>query len=148
MFGLFVSGVTAFPLLPEINWVSDLLTGGSGDLDPARYSGLTAWILTVREGLDTTYARYPWIGYGTDWLAFAHLMIMLYYLLPYRDPVRYSGVMWVGIWSSLGIFPLAFICGAIREIPLFWRFVDSAFGVFCIPPLWYAIVQTRKLATA
>ena len=35
MFGLFVSGVTAFPLLYELNLISDLLTGGTGVLDPA-----------------------------------------------------------------------------------------------------------------
>jgi len=101
--------------------------------------------LTVREGLEITYREYPFIGYGYDWLAFAHLMIMLYFILPYKDPIRYEGVMHVGVWSSVLVFPLAFICGALREIPFYWRIIDCMFGVFCIPPLIYAIWLTRKL---
>ena len=84
IFGLFLSGVTAFPLLHELNFISSILAGGSSNLNPAHYEGFTHWILKVREGLDVTYANYPFIGYGTDWLAFAHLMIMLFFILPYR----------------------------------------------------------------
>lgn len=145
MFGLFLSGVTAFPLLHELNFISSLLTGGSTDLNPVSHEGFTHWILKVREGLEITYANYPFIAYGTDWLAFAHLMIMLFFILPYRDPIRYEGVLHVGIWSSVLIFPLALICGAIREIPIWWRLIDCSFGALCIPPLIYAIRLTRKL---
>ena len=146
MLGLFVAGVTAFPLLLEVNLLASFLTGGSPDLDPAHYTGLTAWILTVRDGLEVTYRDFPFLAYGTDWLAFGHLMIMLFFILPYRDPVRYEGVMWVGIWSSLLVLPLAFICGPLRGIPWWWRLVDCAFGVFCLPLLWYAIRETRQYA--
>ena len=54
--------------------------------------------------------------------------------------------MEVGVWSSALVLPLAFVCGEIRGIPLFWRFVDCAFGVACMPLLVYAIVQTRRLS--
>ncbi|MGB3800883.1 MAG: hypothetical protein WA952_13795 [Lewinella sp.] len=144
MIGLFIAGVTAFPLLAEIDWLSQLLVAG-GSLDPAAHTGIVRWILTVREGLDNTYAAYPWIAYGTDWLAFGHLMIMLFFILPYREPVRYEGVLWIGIWSSLLVFPLAFICGALRGIPWYWQLIDCSFGVICIVPLWVAIRQVRKL---
>ena len=145
MAGLFVAGVTAFPLLLEINLLADLLTGGSPDLDPADYTGLTAWILTVREGLEATYRDYPFIGYGTDWLAFGHLCIMLFFLLPYREPVRYEGVMWVGVWMSVLVFPLAFVMGPLRGIPWWWQLVDCAFGAFALPPLLWALHETKKL---
>ena len=145
MLGLFVAGVTAFPLLTEINYLAGLLNGGSADLDPTHYSGLTAWILTVREGLEVTYRDYPFIAYGTDWLAFGHLMIMLFFVLPYREPVRYEGVLEVGIWMSVLVFPLALICGPIRGIPWWWRLVDCSFGVGCIPPLWWALRQVAVL---
>jgi len=143
--GLVLSGVTAFPLLHELNFLANIITGGSGDLSPAHHTGMTHWILKVREGLEVTYETYPFIAYGTDWLAFAHLMIALFFILPYRDPVRYLGVLKVGIWCSLLIFPLALICGHIREIPVFWRLIDCSFGVLCIPPLLYAIKLTNKL---
>ena len=117
MAGLFVAGVTAFPLLVEVNWISQWLAGSWASLDPALYDGLTRWILTVWEGLEVTYRDYPWLAYGTDWLASGHLMIMLFFILPYREPVRYEGVLWVGVWASLLVFPLAFICGPLRGIP-------------------------------
>ena len=145
MFGLFVAGVTAFPLLAELDWLSRLLVGPGGSLDPERYQGILRWILTVRAGLETTYAAYPWVAYGTDWLAFGHLMIMLFFVLPFQDPVRYEGVLWVGIWASLLVFPLAFICGPLRGIPWYWQLIDCSFGLICIIPLWLAIRDTRKL---
>ena len=141
--GLVLSGVTAFPLLHELNLLSDLLAGSSRD--PSAHGGLTHWILTVREGLEATYGRYPFIAYGTDWLAFAHLMIALFFILPWQDPVRYAGVLKVGIACSLLIIPLAFICGPIRGIPFWWRMIDCAFGLFCLPPLWFALRKIRLL---
>lgn len=141
--GLVLSGVTAFPLLHELNLLADLLAGGSRD--PSAHDGLIHWILFVREGLEVTYQRYPFIAYGTDWLAFAHLMIALFFILPWRDPVRYEGVLKVGIACSLLILPLAFICGPIRGIPFWWRVIDSSFGIFCLPPLMFALKKIRQL---
>jgi len=141
--GLVISGVTAFPLLHELNLLSEWIAGGS--LAPAAHTGFVKWILTVREGLEVTYARYPFIAYGTDWLAFGHLMIALFFILPWRDPVRYEGVLKIGVVISLMIFPLALICGPIRGIPFWWRMIDCSFGVLCIPPLWYALRKVREL---
>ena len=141
--GLVVSGVTAFPLLAELNFISDILAGSS--ITPSGHSGLTFWILTVREGLEKTYQQYPFIAYGTDWLAFAHLMIAVFFILPWRDPVRYDGVLKVGIVCSLMILPLAFICGPLRGIPFWWRVIDSSFGIFCLPPLIFALRKIRSL---
>ena len=128
--GLVISGITAFPLLTELNiiagWLSD-----NGDLNPSHYEGMTHWVLFVREGLEVSYATYPFIAYGTDWLAFAHLMIALYFILPWMDPARYIGVLHIGIISSVLIIPLALICGEIRGIPFAWRLIDCSFGVFC-----------------
>lgn len=146
IFGLVISGVTAFPLLSEMNLLTSLLVG-EGSTNHADHSGLTAWILKVREGLETTYAKYPFIAYGTDWLAFGHLVIALFFVLPYRDPVRYRGVLHVGVISSLGVIPLAFICGHIREIPAGWSFIDSLFGILCLIPLAIALKASAMLET-
>lgn len=137
IFGLVISGVTAFPLLHELN----LLAGFLGESD----SGLARWILRVREGLEVTYEKYPFIAYGTDWLAFAHLMIALFFILPWKDPVRYEGVLKVGVAASLGVIPLAFICGPLRGIPFWWRVIDCSFGLLCLPPLLFALRKVRAL---
>ena len=143
IFGLVISGVTAFPLLHELNLLASLLAGDSRD--PAAHDGLVAWVLTVREGLEVTYRNYPFIAYGTDWLAFGHLMIALFFILPLKDPVRYEGVIQVGIALSVLVIPLALICGPIRGIPFGWRMIDCSFGILCLPPLWFALRKTQHL---
>ena len=145
IFGLIVSGATAFPLLSELNVLASLVTGGSSDLQPDHYSGFAHWILKVREGLEVTYREYPFIGYGTDWLGFGHIVIALFFILPYRNPVRYRGVLHVGVVACVLVVPLAMICGEIRGIPFYWRLIDSSFGLLCIVPLLYAIRLSRQI---
>lgn len=141
--GLVLSGVTAFPLLHEMNLLASMLTGESRD--PAAHEGLVKWILTVREGLEVTYQKYPFIAYGTDWLAFAHLMIALFFILPWRDPVRYEGVLKIGVVMCLLIIPLTFICGPIRGIPFGWSLIDCSFEILCLPFLLFSLWKIRGL---
>lgn len=142
--GLVLSGITAFPLLHELNLLASLL--GVGDASSAAgHSGLGWWILRVREGLAHTYAAYPFIAYGTDWLAFGHLVIALFFVGPWIDPVRNKWVLKVGLIACAGVIPLALICGPIREIPFYWRLIDCSFGVLGALPLWLALKLTRRL---
>lgn len=141
--GLVLSGVTAFPLLHEMNLLAAMLAGESRD--PSAHAGLVKWILTVRGGLELTYQNFPFVAYGTDWLAFAHLMIALFFILPWRDPVRYEGVLKMGVVMCLLIIPLALICSPIRGIPLGWRLIDCSFGILCLPFLCFALWKTRGL---
>ncbi len=143
IFGLVLSGVTAFPLLHEMNWICQIIAGESRD--PALHAGFTKWLLIVRQGLEETYEKFPFIAYGTDWLAFAHLSIALFFILPWRDPIRYQGVLHIGVWMSILVIPLAHICGPIRGIPFWWRMIDSSFGILCLPPLCYALWKIRLL---
>ena len=53
IFGLVISGVTAFPLLHELNLLAFLLVG-EGHYQPELHTGLVHWILTVREGLESS----------------------------------------------------------------------------------------------
>jgi hypothetical protein len=71
--GLVFSGATAIPLESELN----LLVQIAGTEGNAEDSGFTAWLLKVRDALVATKARYPFIAYGTDWLAFAHFVIAI-----------------------------------------------------------------------
>ncbi|MEU9131197.1 hypothetical protein AB0D08_24345 [Kitasatospora sp. NPDC048540] len=150
---LALSGLTAFPLESETRWAADLIGGSAvGDHFPA----LAGWSERVREGVADTNQRYPFLAYGTDWLAFAHLVIAVAFWGPLRDPVRN---VWVIRWAMIacaGVIPLALICGPLRGIPLYWRFVDMSFGVIGVIPLlivdrgirrleWAEAVRTRPL---
>src|SRR5205085_4834100 len=87
MAGLMVSGLTAFPLLGELS----LLCRWLGIDDPAAYatlSGLRGWIAFVSFGLQKSCATFPFIAYGTDWLALGHLIIAMFFIGPFLDPIR------------------------------------------------------------
>jgi len=135
MVGMILSGVTAFPLQRETEFLARLL-GVPDASTQTDLTGLRYWIATVRDGLRDTYARYPFIAYGTDWLAFAHLVLAILFVGPYRDPVRNKWVIDFGLIACAAVIPLALICGPLRGIPLYWRLIDCSFGVvWAIPRL-------------
>ena len=85
--GLALSGMTAFPLPTEVRTLAHWL-GVPDRAISSDYSGLTAWVVTVRDALFATEARFPFLFYGYDWLAFAHLVIAILFIGPLKDPVR------------------------------------------------------------
>jgi hypothetical protein len=142
--GLAVSGVTAFPLEAELHWL--LLILRSTPLRSfAEYTHLLPWIDRVYGGLSTTNKHFPFLAYGTDWLAFAHLVIAVVFIGPYRDPVRNEWVITFGLIACAGVIPLALIAGHIREIPIAWRLLDCSFGIFGGIPLLLCRRQIRAL---
>ena len=141
---LVASGVTAFPLLRELDLLASL--PGVGDASsPDGHAGLALWILRVREGLRVTYSHYPFIAYGTDWLAFAHIVIALFFIAPFVDPVRNVAAIRAGLAACVLVLPLALICGAVRGIPFYWRLIDCSFGVLGFVPLWHCLKLVRRL---
>ncbi|MEO7318610.1 MAG: hypothetical protein ABIZ56_06455 [Chthoniobacteraceae bacterium] len=134
--GLVLSGVTAFPLLHELNLLVRVL-GADG--------ALAGWVLRVRDALAATYRDYAFLGYGTDWLAFGHLVIALFFVGVWRDPVRNIFTLHAGLIACAGVIPLALICGPIRGIPFYWQLIDCSFGVFGAIPLWWTLRLTRRL---
>ena len=137
--GLVISGVTAFPLVHEIDILHAWITRHSVP-EP-----LVAWIGQVHRALHFTATNYPFLAYGTDWLAFGHLVIALFFFGPLIDPVRNVWVIRAGQIACVAVIPLALICGEIRGIPLWWRAIDCAFGVIGIVPLWFAERLVRRL---
>jgi len=143
--GMFLSGVTAFPILAELRLLSRVM-GLPEIASPAANSPLDVWLVTVRNGLDDLYGRYPWIAYGTDWLAFAHVVLAILFIGPLRDPVRNLWVIEFGLIACVLVIPLALICGPIRGIPFFWRLIDCSFGVVGFIPLWLSRRFALELA--
>lgn len=142
--GLFVSGVTAFPLPQEVRLLAEWMGAGSGARS-SDYSGMLAWIVQVRNGLNDTDVRYPFLFYGTDWLAFAHLVIAILFVGPLRNPIRNVWVLQWGVIACALVVPLALICGSIRGIPFQWRLIDCSFGVVGVAPLLYCLRAVREL---
>jgi hypothetical protein len=141
--GLLISGITAFPLLWELEILNNL--AGTGSSVEKSFPQLSEWITKVYLGLKETYSRYPFIAYGTDWLAFAHIILAILFIGPYVNPEKNIWVIEFGIISCLLVFPLAFICGLIRGIPFFWILIDCSFGAIGIIPLLVVRAKIKKL---
>jgi hypothetical protein len=129
--GLIVSGATAIPLESELRLLARWIDH--------------PWIIKVRDGLIDTYAKYPFVGYGTDWLAFGHFAIAMAFIGPWRDPVRNIWVVEFGMIACVLIIPYALIMGEVRGIPWGWRLIDCSFGVVGIIPLWLCRKEIKKI---
>jgi hypothetical protein len=142
--GLVVSGVTAFPLESELRWLVAALRASSLS-SLAQSTHLLPWLERVSSALTATGAQFPFLAYGTDWLAFAHLVLAVAFIGPFLDPVRNKWVVTFGLIACAGVIPLALIAGAIRGIPLGWRLIDCGFGVFGAIPLLICLGSIRAL---
>ena len=141
---LVLSGIMAFPLETELSGLVSILHAGC--LRPiAEFTGLLPWIERVNNALCATNAYYPFLAYGTDWLAFAHLVIAVVFVGPYLDPVRNKWVITFGLIACAGVVPLALIAGSIRGIPFPWRLIDCSFGIFGSVPLLFSMRSIRAL---
>ncbi len=137
--GLAVSGITAFPIHTQLTFAKQLI--GYFGMD----NSFTRWIEVVYSGVDAADKKYPFLAYGTDWLAFAHLILAVLFAGVIRDPVRNIWVLQFGLIACLGIFPLAFIAGTVRGIPFFWQLIDCSFGLFGGTVLWMCYARVRTL---
>jgi len=140
--GLVLSGITAFPLETELRLVSSILHAGPWAVWMPQ---LTEWIDRVRDAVIATNGRYPFLAYGTDWLAFAHLVIAIAFIGVFRDPVRNVWIIVWGMIACVAVIPLALIAGPIRGIPWGWTLIDCSFGIVGIVPLIIVYRLIRRL---
>ena len=137
--GLFLSGVTAIPLVTEVDCLARI-TGASALVQTPASSAAPAWavwLVRVQTALEKTSAEYPFLFYGTDWLAFGHFMIAVAFIGALVDPVRNRWLFTFGMIACVLVIPYALVCGAVRGIPVWWRLIDCSFGVFGIIPIWF-----------
>ena len=145
--GLVLSGATAIPLETEVNWLVQM-TGARDLVERAASTNAPAWaewLCRVQAGLQETNAKYPFISYGGDWLAFGHFVIAIVFIGAWRDPVRNIWLFEFGLIACALVIPYAFICGAVRGIPIWWRLIDCSFGVFGAVPIAYCLRAARQL---
>lgn len=134
---LLLSGITAFPIETELSILVSLTENGP--------SILHDWVMMVYQAIRETNSKYPYMAYGTDWLAFAHIVIAVAFIGPLKDPVRNIWIIQFGMIACMMVIPLALICGSIRNIPLFWQLIDCTFGVFGLIPLYLCYRDIHKL---
>lgn len=131
---LFLSGITAFPVVTEIDFLFRNKTSFP--------DFLTEWIELLYAIIHNT----PDIMfYGTDWLAFAHMVIGLFFIPVYMNPVKHKANIIVAMVACLLVFPLAFICGSVRGIPFFHQLIDCSFGLIGMIYLSYILHKINRL---
>jgi hypothetical protein len=140
MFALIVSGLTAVPLEPGTRWLAEITTTWSGPWH--------AWAQQAADAIADIAAHHYFLFYGTDWLAFAHIVIALAFAGVLRDPVRNKWIVQWGLISCALVPVLAFAWAPVRGIPFFWRCVDASFGVVGAVPLWAVLKRIERMERA
>lgn len=123
---LAASGLTAIPVEPELSMATKFFTDRSA---------IGGWLNQVLLAVKETDKKFPYLFYGYDWLAFAHVAIAIAFIGPYKDPVKNKWVIEFGAICCLLIIPFALIVGYLRDIPFWWRLVDCSFGIVGLIPL-------------
>jgi hypothetical protein len=137
--GLVMSGATAIPLLPEVNWLAQVL----GADKKSAMAG--EWLWRVRDALAQAQVHYPFLFYGTDWLAFGHFVIAIAFIGALREPVRNRWLFDFGLMACVLVVPCALVFGGLRGIPIWWRLIDCSFGIFGFIPLWFCRCWAMEL---
>lgn len=141
--GLVLSGLSAVPLQWEMEILKRLF--GSGSLLSQLLPPVSAWIDLVYQGVRNGYGQYPFLAYGTDWLAFGHVSIAIAFIGPIREPVKNLWVVEFGMIVCVLVIPWTLIFGPLRGIPFFHMLIDMSFGMLGIIPLWFARRSILKL---
>jgi hypothetical protein len=117
---LVLSGITAFPIESELSFLLKHSSSFSVSLQQ--------WLSKIYLEVKKTNTDFPHLSYGTDWLAFAHIVIATAFIGPLIDPVKNIWVIQFGMIACIMVFPLALIAGPMRQIPFFWQLIDCSFG--------------------
>jgi hypothetical protein len=137
MIALVISGTTAFALETELAWLNRFFSDHP--------TGMSVWINRVYLALHEINRKYPFLAYGYDWLAFAHLMIAVSFYGVYQDPIRNKWIIQFGRIACIMIIPLSFIAGHFRGIPFYWQLIDCSFGIVGLIPLTICYRKIERL---
>ena len=133
---LFISGLTAIPVEQELAYV----------INHFPFEGsIKGWLEEVLIGIQQTSKDYPFLFYGYDWLAFAHFVLAILFIGPFKDPVKNKWVIQFGIVACILIIPFALIAGHFRDMPFWWRLVDCSFGIIGLLPLMICLKNIKRL---
>jgi len=126
MITLVLSGLSAIPAKWELSIATKFFDDNSF---------IGSWLNEIYVGIKNTRDKYPSLFYGYDWLAFAHIVLAIAFIGPYKDPIKNKWVIEFGAIACFLIIPFALIAGHFRGIPLWWRVIDCSFGILGLIPL-------------
>jgi len=128
---------------PELALLNSML--GLGTRMGQYFPNLSAWINHLYEGITETYSKYPFVAYCMDWLAFAQLAFIIFFIGALIDPVRNIWIIKSGMVICVMHILLSFGCGSFRGVPLFWQLLDSSFGILGFIVIYLAYKNVKYL---
>jgi len=140
--GLVISGITAIPLRSEVRWLRAWVDPQPRSEPP---SVMVEWLVKVQHGLNFVGTDFPFLFYGTDWLAFGHFVIAIAFIGALRDPVRNRWLFDFGLIACVLVIPYVLVFGGVRGIPLWWRMIDCSFGIIGAAPLLLCRKWTKEI---
>ncbi len=135
--GLLLNGISAIPLKTELN-----ILLSKPDALP---TFLRDWWQYVNKGLTETNDKYPFMRYGFDWLAFAHLLIAIAFIGPLKDPVKNEWIVTWGMIASILCVLIALAWERLRGIPFWWSCIDAVIAIVAFILLWLCNSWIKKL---
>jgi hypothetical protein len=135
--GLLLNGISALPLRTEL----DVLLSQPEHLPKF----LLDWWTYVRQGVYETSDKYNFMRYGFDWLSFAHLMIAIAFIGPLRNPIKNQWVVKWGMIVAASSIVMAFGWERMRDIPVWWSFIDAGISYVAFVVLWFCNRWIEKL---
>jgi hypothetical protein len=138
MIVLFLSGFTAIPVAAELKWLIQYLPSKS--VPALLFKNVLDGYLDVQE-------KYEFLLYGYDWLAFAHFVLAILFIGPYRKPVQNIWVIQFGLIACVLVIPFALVAGYFRGLPLWWRIGDCAFGIIGFAVLWPCYKKVLRISS-
>ncbi len=108
---------------------------------------MASWFTMLYESIHVTYNTYPVIAYCMDWLAFAHIPLLIFFAGAVIDPIKNVWIIKAGIMTCVVMVPFAFISGFVRGIPFYWLMLDSSFAFMGLIPLGlaYRYIKTIRM---
>lgn len=137
MVTLALSGITASPVEWELEMFEPIV--------PYLPNIGQQWFFTVKQAIKGISLEYGFAMYAFDWLAFAHIIIAIFMYGLIIDPVRNQWLIKAAIIACLLVFPLAFLMGSYRGIPIWWQLIDCSFGAIGLIPLLVVQKKIKKL---
>lgn len=134
---LVLSGLTALGVETQMHLLSGLF--------PPANTAVGGLLWKVYYAVKDTNQRYPFLAYGYDWLAFAHIVIATVFIGPLQDPVRNKWVLQFGVIACCMVIPFALFAGGFRGLPIWWRLIDCSFGIIGAIPLILCLERIQVL---
>jgi chromate transport protein ChrA len=146
---LLLAALTAWFLIPALSIFQRLV--GEGTFIGSSFPSVAHWVTLIQKALVETKEKYPFMFYGTDWVGFAHLVMIIACIGPLRNPIKNIWVLQFSMIGCILMIPMTLITGIARGLPWFWHLFDcviAATGAILFLMCWRYARQMETLSVS